>query len=462
MNNSQEATNRFDKLPPQDLDAERALLAAVLLNSKYLDEVSPILRADDFYLDAHGQVYQAILALAVNGTDGIDPLTVSAELERRGKLSEVGGNEYLTKVIEANQMYWHAKYYAGLIREKAKTRGLIYACTQTLRDAYEAAIPADELLDASASTIQGLMESRTESQAERFSEISLEAMARLEAPRPSGITLGFAEYDELTEGAKPGDLIVPAARPGVGKTAFVGSIVSHVAQFAGVLFASLEMTKAQLFDRALASRLKCSVGELRSMIRDERSERISETMLALSQLNLTIDDSSRQSVSSIAAQARIMKRKHGLGLIVVDYIQLVKPENRRDPREQQVAQISRDLKGLAKSLDVPVIALAQLNREIAKRTNKTPQLTDLRESGAIEQDADVVVFLDRPAMWDPENHSDDEAALIIAKQRGGRTGKIDLKWDGPSMTFRSHSDLDFVDPFNGPGGDSDGVDYQEL
>jgi replicative DNA helicase len=287
---------------------------------------------------------------------------------------------------------------------------------------------------------------------ETMPQIALRSMDRLTAERLPGISLGFTELDEMLDGAKPAQLILLAARPGVGKSAMAGNIVSHVAkQGRGVFMSSIEMSNDELFDRLLCAKLGVSLKELRPMARCEHDgPKVNDARHELTQLPITCSDAAEQTVSSIGAAARLVKRKHGVELIVVDYLQLVTPSNRRDSRELQVATIAWGLKCLAKQLNVPVLALAQLNREIDKRPDKTPRMSDLRESGALEQHAAVVLFLDRPGLWD-QNADPDKAVLHVAKNRGGPVGRVDLKWDGRSATFRGCDDLaggnDLFDPF---------------
>lgn len=446
MSRSHEA----NKLPSQNLDAERGVLGSVMLFPECLDDVTAVIKPDDFYLDAHREIMHAMQRLRDDGV-GIDALTISDDLERHGKLVEVGGNEYLMRVVESVPHGAHAVHYAGAVRNCCRQRHLVYTGTEMARQGYDRNCDVDAALAAAADAIMAQMENRATS-AETIHQVALRSMDRLTQPKPPGITLGFSELDERLHGAKAGQVIVIGGRPGTGKSAIVTNIVHHVAQRSGVLIASIEMTADELFDRMLCSQLGVSLGELRPLARDEtKADSLDEARTSIAQLPIVIDDSTDQTVASIGARARIMKRKQGLGLIVVDYLQLVTPTNKRDPREQQVATVAWGLKVLAKQLEVPVIALVQLNREIEKRPDKSPKLSDIRESGAIEQHAAVIMFLDRPAQWEPDKHDDDEAVLYLAKNRGGSTGKIDLKWDGRSATFSEPFAISGADAFDGPG-----------
>lgn len=427
------------QLPPQDLRAERCVLASILIKPSMLDEVLAVATAEDFYLDAHGEILKSIIRL-VDGGQPIDMISVSRDLKAHGRLEEIGGDDYLLRLINDEVPHAnHAAHHAAAVRNASLLRQSVYACAEISRDAYAVGADGTEILTATVDRLTSVLELKP-STVETIGSIALRSMDRLTEPRAPGIPLGYRELDEKLDGVKPGQLVIVAARPSVGKTAWAGNTVLHVAQSHGVLFASIEMTNDELFDRMLCAKLGISLSELRPMARDESgSARINEARTDLSQLKLHCEDNAIQTVSSIGAAARLMKRRVGLGLVIIDYLQLVTPSDKRAPREQQVSQIAWGLKCLAKQLSVPVLALAQLNREIEKRSDKTPMLSDLRESGAIEQHAAVIGFLDRPAMWSPDKYDEDLAVIYLKKNRGGPVGKIDLLWDARSATFRDHS-----------------------
>ncbi len=435
----------FNKLPPQDLNAERAVLGSVMLFGDCLDEVAGIIRADDFYLDAHHQIFVVMRWLGESGGK-IDALTVSVELDRQNKLEEIGGNQYLKTVLESVPHAAHVAYYAGLVREKSLLRKAIYAAGEVLRNAYDSNAVASEVITGWAGEAYGLLETQT-SRAEHINTYGLQAMDCLGSPKPIGFSLGYDELYEMTNGAKPGEVTVLGALSGVGKSALACNFVRRVASEMGVLFCSIEMTGEELHDRMLASDLGVSISELRPMARNDFSRAaVADGINAFSGLNIVIDASEDQTIQSIAAQARLTHRKMPLGLIVVDYLQIVTPSDLREPRERQVAGISRGLSRLAKRMHVHVLALAQLNNEGSKRVDKKPRLSDLRESAAIVQNANVVLLLDQPAQWDPDKYEAHEAHLYVAKNRGGPKGRIDLRWDGRSVTFRDHV---VATPFDG-------------
>lgn len=435
-----------ERLPPQDLDAERGVLGSVLLFHEILADVVPVLRPEMFYLDQHRVMYEAMLELNADGTP-IDPMLLADCLKKRGTLEEVGGEKYLIQVLESVPHCAHAKHYAELVRDRWLQRTVIYSCTEILREAYEASHDIESLMGSVQQKFDSLLNVHTTEGAVHISKYALRAMDRLASDKPPGIPFGFYDVDAFLDGLKPGQLIVIGARPGVGKSAFAGNSIIHVAQHSPVFFASLEMTGDELIDRMAASGLGISAGELKPWAMDERVGEVNASLQQLGSLPILINESPEQSVASIAAQCRVMKRQMGLGLVVVDYLQLLTPANTRDSREVQVSKIAWGLKGLAKTLEVPVVALAQLSRDIDKRPDKTPRLSDLRESGGIEQSANVVLFLDRPHVWDPARNPK-EAIVTIAKNRGGRIGRADLEWDGKTATFRNQrpvgDDLDLT------------------
>lgn len=434
MSTTQEATY----LPPSDLEAERAVLCSVLVGfGATLDVAQGIIQAEDFYLEVHQQIFTAMKAVFEQGK----PVSVETLHDELGRMkTDRDGDDWLRllmQIMDAVPHEAHTAYHADKVRRMSVRRQVLYAAMEMTRTANEPHVEMDDLLQLVDSQLSKLVESSVKKSARTFKHIALTAMDRLTSPREEGIKLGYSELDDMLLGAKPGQVIILAARPGVGKSALAANICRYVARFQGVLFCSIEMPEDELLDRAIVSDLKVSLGELRPLARDDESrERVLEVLNTLSMLPVTIDDSADQTIASISQQARLARRNHGLGLIIVDYLQIIRTDKPKESREQQVSAISWGLKRLAKQMQVPVIALAQLNREIEKRPDKTPRLSDLRESGAIEQNANVVLLLDRPGNWD-DGRADYEAIVYVAKNRGGKTGKIDLVWDGRSATFRN-------------------------
>ena len=456
----------FDRLPPQNLDAERSVLGSMMLANEVIDELADVLQPDHFYSDAHRRIAQVIFDLYEKTVGGIDPVTVAEELERRNELAEIGGPAYLGEIVETVPHAAHARYYAGIVRDKWTLRTLRQACTDILRDiesTAEAEQPLDLLQKAEQRVFQ-ILELKGSTSSLEMRDILMEAFEAINARwvnngKLPGLPSGFTDLDAKTTGFHPADLIILAARPSMGKTAFVCNVALSVASAAaddhkqaggpegqlapgGVLLFSLEQSKLELSERFLCMhgqidghRLK--QGDLTSQERDQVQIAASE----LSELPIFIDDQGGRSMAEIAAVSRRMRRRYGIGLIVVDYLQLIEPDDRRAPREQQVAQIARRLKYLAKEMNVPVIALAQLNRGVEQREDKRPRLADLRESGAIEQDADLVMFLHRPEAYNPEDRPG-EAELIVAKHRNGPTGIVTLTWRAEFLRFADYSPLD--------------------
>jgi replicative DNA helicase len=440
--------NLFDRLPPQDLDAERGLLGSVLLVNDVLDEVADIIQASHFYLDAHQKIYGGIWRLHEKGIRGIDVVTLSDELEKKGELEEIGGDNYLIQILDSIPHAAHAKYYAGIVRDKYIQRSLIYACTEILRESYEDSKDTPEILQQAEHKIFQILEQQENTDRLELREILLKTFDKINERlgkdgEISGLGTGFTDLDGKTNGLHPSELIILAARPSMGKTAFVINIAEAVARESntGVVLFSLEQSKHELAERLLCIRAKLDGHKLRKGDLDEDDrDRLMQASAELSQLPMFIDDQPGRTMAQIGAISRRLRRRNHIGLVIIDYLQLIEPEDKKAPREQQIAQIARRLKFLAKELYIPVIALAQLNRGVELREDKRPRLADLRESGAIEQDADLVMFLHRPDAYNPEDNPG-LAEVIIAKHRSGPTGIVPLTWVKESMRFVDYSSL---------------------
>ena len=439
------ASNPFDRIPPSNLDAERGVLGSLLLLNDTIDEVAEFLTAQHFYSDRHQAIYAAVHELYEAGVRGIDVVTLSEQLEKRQKLEEIGGPAYLLEILQCVPHAAHARYYATIVREKAVQRSLIAACTEVLRDCYDAERPIDEILQSAEQNVFRILEQQESGDKISIDQILLDAWARIEERvkcegGPTGLPTGFTDLDAKTNGFQPSELIILAARPSMGKTALVCNFAEAMAEAGhAVLVFSLEQSKLELAERFLCIRAQVDGHRLRSGLLDDAERH--RLMVASSEMNempLFIDDRPGRTVSQISAIARRLKRQHRLGIVIVDYLQLVEPEDKKAPREQQIAYISRRLKFIAKELDIPVIALAQLNRGVELREDKRPRLADLRESGAIEQDADIISFLHRPSAYDPEDRPG-EAEVIIAKHRSGPTGIVTLTWRPQYMRFEDYA-----------------------
>jgi replicative DNA helicase len=436
------------RLPPQNLDAERGVLGSIMLLNEAIDDVGEVLKPEHFYSDAHQKIYGAIRDLYENNVRGIDGVTLAEELMKRDQLDEIGGGAYLLEILEAVPHAAHVRYYAKIVREKWMQRTLIYSCTEILSESYELSTDIEDLLQSAERRIFSILEEQEGGGNLVIGDILMEAFHRIDERMNSegdvsGITTGFTDLDATTTGLQPTELVILAARPSMGKTAFVCNMAEAIAREGnkGVLLFSLEQSNLELAERFLCITARVNGHDLRAgnLTADQRDQ----LMMAsdeLSRMPLFIDDKPGRTMGQIAALSRRLHRKSPLGVIIIDYLQLVEPEEKNAPREQQIAGISRRLKFLAKELRVPVIALAQLNRGVELREDKRPRLADLRESGAIEQDADMVMFLHRPDAYDPEDRPG-EAEIVIAKHRSGPTGIVRLTWRKEFMRFENYSPL---------------------
>lgn len=429
------------KLPPQNLEAEQGVLGSVLLLNEAMDDIVEILKPEHFYSDAHQRLFKAILQLRERGVRGIDVVVLAEELMKNQELDDVGGTEYLEQILEAVPHAAHAKYYAEIVRDKATQRALTYACNEILADCYEGGKETADVLTSAEQRIFSILEQQADVDKIALHDILQDAFDRINARMEkegeiSGLSTGFTDLNKLLNGFHSTEMIILAARPSMGKTALVCNIAEGAAKTgAPVVIFSLEQSKLEVAERLLCIRSRVNGHRLRAGELDEvERDRLMMASQDLSQLPIFIDDVPGRTMAQLGAICRRIKRRSGLGLIIVDYLQLVEPEDKSAPREQQIALISRRMKFLAKEVEAPVIALAQLNRGVELREDKRPRLADLRESGSIEQDADVVMFLHRPAAYDPEDRPG-EADLIIAKNRSGPTGGVTLAWISESMRF---------------------------
>lgn len=436
-----------DRLPPQNLEAERGVLGSALLDNEVLHDVTLTLAVSDFYRDVHQTIYQVIREMYGDGK-GIDAITLADELIRRDQFAKIGGDETLAEIINSVPHAANACYYAGIVREKAVGRHLIEACTGILRRCYSNQFTAADLMCEAEEQILALGDRDAGDSTASYADVMGEVMARMairEQDRSAGTPSGFRDLDGVTGGFRPGELTIIAARPGMGKTSLALDAGENVARGQGghaeqqVLLFSIEMGREALGDRIITGEAGVDSDRFRAAWVLEQAEklRITKAAARLSGLPMHVDFSPSRTVAQITAQARRHRRRHGLGLVIVDYVQLIKGmRSGGESREQVVAEISAGLKQLARSLCIPVVALAQLNREVEKRTDKTPQLADLRESGAIEQDADVVLLLWRPEYYD-EHDRPGVAELVVAKNRNGRTGIVTLAFVANCTRFDS-------------------------
>ena len=422
-----------DRPLPHNLEAERAVLGAVLLNAEAIHQAVDFIRETDFFRDAHRRIFARMLDLMERG-QAIDFITIKDELGRTGDLDQVGGPAYIASLVDGLPHGVNIADYARIVKEKASLRSLIQSANRVLASAYQAEEDAEAIVDEAEREIFAIAEGTIHKGFVSMRELAHASFAVVEQAHArkqlvTGVPTGFLELDEILAGLQPSDLVIVAARPAMGKTSLVLNIAEHVGTKANMTvgFFSLEMSKEQLFLRLLMSEAGIDGHRLRTGFLGERDfPKLTQAMETLSRARIFIDDSAAIGVLEMRAKARRLKAEHGLDLIVVDYIQLMQGRGRFENRVTEVASISRALKGLAKELSVPVVALSQLSRAPENRPNKRPQLSDLRESGALEQDADVVLMIYREDMYEPTEENQGVAELIVAKQRNGPTGTVRL------------------------------------
>jgi replicative DNA helicase len=435
---------------PQDVEAERAVLGSILLLPEVFDEVALVVRATDFYDDANRKIFETLLAMH-DGGQRIDLMLLVDRLKKSDAYESTGGAAYLAEIGRQVPTAAHAEYYARIVADKAVLRSLIHASVDIQQFAYDPTCETREILGQAEERVFAILEDRGAGQVTPIAEVLQESLDRIDARMDhkhafGGVETGFNDFDQLTGGLQKSELIVLAARPSMGKTALAMNMAEHAAIRAGVpvLFVSLEMSAIELGDRLLCSAAEVNGNRLRNgtISHDERRKLVNAAA-EISQAPLYIDDSPSRTMTEIAANARRLKRRENLGLVVIDYLQLIDPDNPRDPRQEQVSKISRRLKGLARELAVPVLCLAQLNRQVESSHSNKPQLNHLRESGAIEQDADVVMFVHRDEYYQTNEEDRErvrgEADLLIRKQRNGPTGDVKLTWVHEFTRFRNFS-----------------------
>ncbi len=418
---------------PHNLEAEKCVLGAVLIHNDAFNHAAELLDSRDFYRDAHRRIFDKMIVLS-DRNEVIDLVTLKEELGRASDLDKVGGPAYIAALVDGVPKSTNVEYYARIVKEKATLRSLIHASNKILATAYRAETDADIQLDEAERAIFEIADDRIETGFVPLSDLvpaSFERIERLQETKGdlTGVPTGFTDLDALTSGLQPAELVIVAARPAMGKTSLALNIAQHVGTKTNMTIGlfSLEMSKEQLFLRMLTSEARINAHQFRTGFLSEQDySRLSHSLEALSGAGVYIDDPSTIGVLEMRAKARRLKAEHNLHLLIVDYIQLVQGRGRFENRTQELASISRSLKGLAKELNVPIIALSQLSRAPESRSEHRPQLSDLRESGALEQDADVVLFIYREDQYDPKPDNENTAELIIGKQRNGPTGVVRL------------------------------------
>jgi replicative DNA helicase len=434
------------RVPPQNLEAERSILGGILLENQALNAAMETLTERDFYSESHRKIYSAIVALSDRGEPS-DLITLSNLLKDRKQIDQVGGVAYLASLVDSVPSAANMAYYARIVREKSVLRSLIGAATEILTKSYDLGAEVDDVLDEAEHTIFEISENKVRPSFSAMKDIIKTSFVTIEQlyrnkELITGVSSGFEKLDEITSGLQRSDLIIIAGRPSMGKTAFALNIAQNAAMSSAAPAAvfSLEMSKEQLAMRMLSSTARIDSQRIRKGFLGETDwPRLTEAATRLSAAPLFIDDTPAITVLEMKAKTRRLKAEHGLGLVIVDYLQLMRSSGGKESREQEISDISRSLKALAKELDVPVIALSQLNRKVEDRTNRRPQMADLRESGAIEQDADVIAFIYRDEVYNKSEDNPEKgiAEVIVAKQRNGPIGTIKLAFLEKFTTFEN-------------------------
>lgn len=434
------------RIPPQNLSAERSILGAVLLDKDAMFKITDIITPQDFYEERNGIIFDAMLSL-FDKRQAIDIVTVSEKLEANGNIKEVGGMSYLTELVNDTPSAANIAHYAQICREKAVLRRLISAASNISELGFDEETDLAQTLDTAEQSLFAVSQKFLKNKFIPIKDVLTDAFDRIDKIHKDkdkgalrGVPSGFRDLDNITAGFQKSDLIILAARPSMGKTSFALNLAEHAAideKIPTGIF-SLEMSKDQLIDRLLSSQAGVDSWKLRTgNLTDDDFPKIGYAMGVLSEAPIFIDDSAGGNIMEIRAKARRLQMEHGLGLIIIDYMQLMEGRSRGGDanRVQEISEISRSLKALAREIDVPIIALSQLSRAVEHRDNKRPQLSDLRESGSIEQDADVVMFLYREEYYNPDTDKKGITEVLIKKHRNGPTGAMELYFNPAQMRF---------------------------
>jgi replicative DNA helicase len=435
---------------PQNIEAEQSLISAILIDNAILDEVTEIIKADDFYATAHKKIFAAILALNSQGRPA-DLVTLVNLLRDKRQLEKIGGAAYLSRIVDTVPMAVNAVHYAGIVRRKAALRSLICKGNEIINRCLKCGDEVEEVIDFAERSIMNISVANSPASSRRVGELMVEVIDRLEERQNNqaiftGVPSGYIDLDQMTAGFQKSDLIILAARPSMGKTALALNIARHAAMEADVPVAifSLEMSEEQLAERLLTAEARVNARRLRGgFIGRDDWMNLNNAAGNLSSAPIFIDDSTDLSAWDIRARSRRLKREENIGLVVIDYLQLIKSHRKIERRDLEISDISRTLKSLAKDLKIPVIALSQLNRMLEKRGDKRPILSDLRESGALEQDADLVIFIYRDEVYNTESAILNEsiAEITLAKQRNGPTGTLNLTFIKPYTRFENLANI---------------------
>ncbi len=432
----------YDRVPPHNIEAEECVLGSMLLSKDAIAEVLELLHEEDYYRPSHRTVFRSALELYSHG-QAVDPVTVAEELRRSGQLADVGGAPFVHTLVSSVPTAANAGHYARIVKEAGILRRLIDVGTRIVQLGYETPQDTERAVDEAESLVYRVAQGRVTEDYQSLREVltsTLESIERLHEDRRelTGVPSGFPELDRLTSGFQNSNLVIVAARPAVGKSALGLDIARHASVRAAVptVVFSLEMSKTELVQRLMCAECSVDMQRLRTgRMEDSDWTRLTRSLGKLAEAPLFIDDSAALTMMELRAKCRRLKQRHGLGLVIVDYLQLMQSTRRVESRQQEVSEISRSLKLLAKELAVPVIAISQLSRQTEARSDKKPMLSDLRESGALEQDADLVLFIYREDLYDPESSRKGEADLIISKHRNGPTDSVTVTFQGQYSRF---------------------------
>ena len=424
------------RVPPHSAEAEKSVLGAAMLSKDALFDVMEVVKPADFYDENHKEIFQAMIDLNRKNAP-VDALTVAEELKKRNSLEMVGGRAYIASLSSMTPTTSNAMEYGRIVAEKASVRRLIETADDIVTKGYDGTMDANQMLDYAESGIFEISQARQKGQYSHIRDVLVENLAIIDRAEQmdgglTGITTGFSKLDEMTSGMQKSDLIILAARPAMGKTAFALSLARNAAVKgkASVMIFSLEMAKEQLTQRLLSMESKVDLQTLKTGRLERRDwDDLNVALDILSNSNIHIDDTAGISIMEMKSKCRRLKAEAGLDLVIIDYLQLMNPEGKADSRTQEISVISRNLKLLARELDCPVLVLSQLSRAPEQRTDHRPMLSDLRESGSIEQDADIVIFLYRDEYYNKEDtEKPGECEVIVAKHRSGPTGSVDVAW----------------------------------
>ncbi|MGE4214727.1 MAG: replicative DNA helicase [Anaerotignaceae bacterium] len=442
MEQNNSTNSYFQKVPPHDIEAEQAILSSMFIDREAVAAAMELLTSDSFYRPDHQLIFESAMELYSAGKP-IDIITVKSRLEEKGVFEQVGGIAYIAQIASAVGSSVNARHYAQIVEQKAVLRRLIKTTTEISQECYDGKTNLNTIMENAEKGIFDIMNGRTSGEMSHIREVTVSAFEKIEdiyknKGKLTGVATGFADFDAKTAGLQRSDLVLLAARPSMGKTAFALNIAQNAAIRHNVPVAifSLEMSKEQLVNRMLCSEAMIDAQKMRTgELMDDDWPKLIQAMGPLSQADIYIDDTPGVSPMDIRSKCRKMKLEKGLGLILIDYLQLMSGDGKIESRQQEISAISRSLKAIAREMDAPVIALSQLSRACEQRSDHRPMLSDLRESGAIEQDADVVAFLYRDEYYFPETEAKNQAELIIAKQRNGPTGTVNLAWLGQYTKF---------------------------